>query len=101
MDDKDEDFPKFTVRGAITDVDLKTYEGSYALEGFPLKIQITVKNDTLIGQATGQGSFPLETVGVGKFEFKPAGIRMLFESDTQKMVLIQQGVRIDFTKEKE
>jgi D-alanyl-D-alanine carboxypeptidase len=60
-----------------------------------------VKNDTLIGQATGQGSFPLTAVGVGKFEFKPSGIRMLFESDTKKMILIQQGVRIDFTKEEE
>jgi CubicO group peptidase (beta-lactamase class C family) len=101
LDEKEFDFPKFTVRGAISDVDLKSYEGSYALEGFPLKIQITVKDDSLVAQATGQGSFTLHPVGVGKYEYKPAGIRMLFESDTQKMILIQQGVRIDFTKEEE
>ena len=93
--------PTLTTAGEVKEVSFENYKGSYASEGFPLKINVTLQNDTLMAQATGQGSFPLTPVGVGKFEYKLAGIRILFESESGRMVLIQQGVRMDFFKEEE
>ena len=87
-----------------TPVSLKTedfdkYLGVYSSTQIPLKITITKDNTTLIAQATGQSSFPLEATEKDKFEFHPAGIRMEFNPDKKEMTLKQGGENVVFTKE--
>ena len=79
-----------------TPVSLKTeeldkYLGVYSSKQIPLKITVTKDNTTLIAQATGQSSFPLEATGKDKFQFDPAGIIMDFNPDKKEMTLNQGG----------
>ena len=80
--------------------DLDKYLGAYSSTQIPLKITITKDNTTLIAQATGQSSFPLEATEKDKFKFDPAGIKMEFNPDKNEMTLKQGGENILFTKEK-
>lgn len=80
--------------------DLDKYLGVYSTTQIPLKITMTKDNTTLISQATGQSSFPLEATGKDKFEFDPAGIVMEFNPDKNEMTLKQGGQTVVFTKEK-
>jgi D-alanyl-D-alanine carboxypeptidase len=79
--------------------DLDKYLGVYSSTQIPLKITITKDNTTLISQATGQSSFPLEATGKDKFEFDPAGIKVEFNPDKNEMTLKQGGETVLFTKE--
>jgi len=79
--------------------DLDKYLGVYSSTQIPLKITITKDNITLISQATGQSSFPLEATEKDKFEFDPAGIIMEFNPDKNEMTLKQGGETVVFTKE--
>jgi D-alanyl-D-alanine carboxypeptidase len=80
--------------------DLDKYLGVYSTTQIPLKITMTKDNTTLISQATGQSSFPLEATGKDKFEFDPAGIIMEFNPDKNEMTLKQGGQTVVFTKER-
>jgi CubicO group peptidase (beta-lactamase class C family) len=80
--------------------DLDKYLGVYSSTQIPLKITITKKNTTLISQATGQSSFPLEATEKDKFKFDPAGIEVEFNPDKNEMTLKQGGETVLFTKEK-
>jgi len=71
--------------------ELNDYIGEYSSPEFPLKITITKDNLTLIAQATGQSSFPLDAVSKNKFEFKIAGIKLEFTPETKQMILKQGG----------
>lgn len=79
--------------------DLDKYLGVYSSTQIPLKITITKDKTTLISQATGQSSFPLEATGKDKFEFDPAGIKVEFNPDKNEMTLKQGGEIVVFTKE--
>lgn len=81
--------------------DLDKYIGVYGAEGFPLKITITKKDIQLFAQATGQGAFPLTAYDFDKFKFDAAGVKLTFDPETNTMTLIQAGVEIKMTKEKE
>lgn len=91
---------------ALITISLKTeeldkYLGIYSSTQIPnFKIKITKDNTTLISQATGQSSFPLEATGKNKFEFDPAGIILEFNPDKDEMTLKQGGQTVVFTKEK-
>ncbi|MEM9143007.1 MAG: serine hydrolase domain-containing protein [Bacteroidota bacterium] len=76
---------------AVSSEDLDPYLGLYASEQLPLKITISKDGDTLFGQATGQASFPLESVETHVFEFGQAGIRLEFDPVEKTMVLKQGG----------
>jgi len=79
--------------------DLDKYLGSYANSGIPIKISITKDSLSLIGQATGQPSFTLETIGKDSFEFSPAGVEIQFIPEKNLLILKQGGGEFTFTRE--
>jgi CubicO group peptidase (beta-lactamase class C family) len=80
--------------------DLDRYTGVYTCKQPDMKLTITKKGNTLIGQATGQSSFPLEAIEQNKFQFSQAGIIIEFFPDKNEMVLLQGGGSFTFTREK-
>lgn len=79
--------------------ELNQYIGTYSSSGFPLKITISLKENTLMAQATGQSSFPLECYEKDKFKFDAARLKLLFNPSENKMTLQQGGREFVFTKE--
>jgi CubicO group peptidase (beta-lactamase class C family) len=73
--------------------------GTYSSPDMPMKITITKENTTLIAQATGQSSFPLDAAEKNIFRFDTAGIVLEFNPAEKKMVLKQGGGVFNFTKE--
>ena len=70
---------------------LEQYTGVYGSEGFPLDLEIKVKDGSLYGQATGQSEFPLTAESETRFRFKLAGIVINFEADKNELTIIQHG----------
>ena len=79
--------------------DLDKYLGSYANPEIPIKISITKDSLSLIGQATGQPSFTLETNGKDSFEFSPAGVEIQFIPEKNLLILKQGGGEFSFKRE--
>lgn len=76
--------------------------GAYHSDALPLKINLTVNNGVLYGQATGQGAFPLAPVNDSTFQFAGAGIKMVFKKsgdDKQQFTLYQGGNEYLFQKD--
>ena len=96
--DRPYDVPTFTTYD-VSDEELEKYVGVYASKEIPLKITITKENKTLIGQATGQPSFPLEATEKDKFKFEQAGVVLEFDPSEQTMILNQGGAQYTFMKE--
>ncbi|OWW27283.1 peptidase [Zobellia sp. OII3] len=84
------DIPDFSTI-EIAAEDLEKYLGTYASHQKKLKISITQNNGTLMAQATGQPSFPLEAVAKNVFEFHLAGVRLEFDPENKTMLLKQGG----------
>ena len=91
--------PSFDPALEIPVEQLKEYAGTYGSQGFPLKISIFVKDEILMGQATGQAAFPLEAIGDHKFQFLSAGLQLEFHLEENKMTLIQAGNSYELEKE--
>ena len=70
-----------------------------SLPEIPIKISITKDSLSLIGQATGQPSFTLETIGKDSFEFSPAGVEIQFIPEKNLLILKQGGGEFTFTRE--
>jgi CubicO group peptidase (beta-lactamase class C family) len=83
----------------LRSADLDKYLGSYANSEIPIKISITKDSLSLIGQATGQPSFTLETIGKDSFEFSPAGVEIQFIPEKNLLILKQGGGEFTFTRE--
>ncbi|MDR1155688.1 MAG: beta-lactamase family protein, partial [Bacteroidales bacterium] len=83
----------------VTDEELDKYLGVYSSKQLPLKITISKVNGKLIGQGTGQPSFPLEATAKDKFEFAQAGIILEFNPAGGTMILKQGGGVFDFERE--
>lgn len=96
--DKPYDIPEFSIY-EVGSEDLDKYLGNYSSTQIPLKIAITKENRTLIAQATGQPSFPLEATAKDKFKFDQAGILLEFNPTEKTMLLKQGGGQFVFTKE--
>lgn len=79
--------------------EMAKYTGVYASTQIPLKITISVKENTLMAQATGQAAFPLEPAGTDQFKFEQAGVEIQFTPAENKMVLKQRGAEFNYTKE--
>ena len=77
---------------------LKKYEGTYSATNFPMKIAIKEEKGVLICQATGQESFSLNALSETKFGFDPAGLELVFATDS--MTILQGGQQFKLTKEK-
>jgi D-alanyl-D-alanine carboxypeptidase len=90
--------PNFNIV-AITAETLDSYLGTYASLQIPLKITISKKENTMIAQAAGQPSFPLEPTAVNIFKFDAAGIAMEFNAEKKEMILKQGGKEFLFKKE--
>jgi D-alanyl-D-alanine carboxypeptidase len=90
--------PTFAVAKAES---LDKYTGVYACPSMPIKITVTTDGKSLIAQATGQSSFPLDATSTpDKFIFEPAGIVMEFKPADSQFTLKQGGGEFVFTKEK-
>lgn len=92
------DIPVFT-SFEVSAEDLKKYLGTYASSQIPLKITITQADKTLIAQATGQPSFPLEATEEDKFKFDQAGVVLEFNPEEKTMILKQGGGQFAFQNE--
>ncbi|MBI9035716.1 MAG: beta-lactamase family protein [Bacteroidales bacterium] len=92
------DIPEFTTY-CVKSEDLNKYLGEYSSNQIQLKITVTRENNTLIAQATGQSSFPLEATEKDKFRFDQAGIVLEFNPGENSMILEQGGDQFTFTKE--
>lgn len=80
--------------------DMEQYVGVYSSTQLPLKITISRNNTTLMAQATGQSSFPLEATEKDIFKFDPAGVVIEFNPAKQELTLKQGGGSYLFKKEK-
>ena len=96
---RDYSLPEFTPAMEVASEDLDVYLGVYAAPEFPMKITITKDGSTLIGQATGQGAFPLEAYEPHKFRFEQAQLTLEFLPEGQQMILRQGGQSFTLTKE--
>ena len=92
------EIPEFAT-SSLNPEDLNKYPGVYASTQLPLKLTITIENNMLIAQGTGQPSFPLEATGKDTFQFEQAGVVMEFQPSENTLVLKQGGGEYVFTKE--
>ncbi len=88
------EFTDFTVDTELLDL----YVGEYVSEQLPIAITISRDGDALVGQATGQPSFPLEATGENRFGFEQAGLVLEFNPEKNEMILFQMGGEFLFTK---
>lgn len=92
------DIPTFKTHALISE-DLDTYLGVYSNPSFPLKVSITKSENTLMAQATGQPSFPLEATEKDIFKFDQAGLVLEFDTTNNQMTLKQGGGVFKLKKE--
>ena len=91
--------PVFGKSVTLTSEELDQYLGVYGAHDFPLKIAITKDGETLIGQATGQSSFPLDAYENHVFRFDPANLELQFLPGEDAMMLRQGGAEFKLSKE--
>lgn len=96
--DKPYTIPEFSNYNATTE-ELDQHVGVYSSKQIPIKITITKEGNTLLAQATGQSSFPLEGTAKNTFKFDQAGIVLLFNPSEKSMILQQGGGEFTFIKE--
>jgi D-alanyl-D-alanine carboxypeptidase len=77
---------------------LNLYTGQYASTEIPIKIDVTIKDDKLFAQGTGQPAFPLEATETTIFKFEQAGIVLEFNTEKKQMLLKQGGKEFLFSK---
>lgn len=97
--EKDYDLPSFSPVMQLSAGEIEPFAGLYSSPEIPLKIKIFVENDVLMGQGTGQPSFPLEATGNNTFKFDPAKLTMEFLPEEDKMILVQGGATYELTRE--
>jgi Peptidase family M1 domain len=79
---------------------LDSYLGTFANPKIPIKFIFTEENGVLMGEATGQGKFPLESSGKDKFKINGAPIEISFNETKTEMTFSQSGQALTFTREK-
>jgi D-alanyl-D-alanine carboxypeptidase len=92
-------YPDLTIVKVDEEI-LRSYEGEYSAENFPLAIKIFLEGDKLFGQATGQNAFPLRALSDTEFEFRQAGIKIHFlDKEGRTGFKFQQGThKFEFLK---
>lgn len=95
----DYELPTYAAPIELTEEILKQYVGRYSNPEFPLKIDISVINNELMLQATGQSAISLEATAVNKFRFEPAMLTIEFLPEGGKFILKQTGVNLEFVRE--
>ena len=70
-------------------INLEPYLGTYESDLLPMDLTISKKGNKLIGQGTGQPSFPLESDGQHTFSNDEIGLNITFIPSEKKMKFIQ------------
>ncbi|WP_316834322.1 serine hydrolase domain-containing protein [Pedobacter nutrimenti] len=83
----------------VSSEELDQYLGVYASQQIPLKLTVTKKDKTLLVQATGQSSFPLEASEKDKFKSEQIGVALEFNPAQKQVILKQHGATFTFNKE--
>ena len=78
--------------------DLMKLIGSYSSKQIPLIIQVSVENNVLIIQATGQPKISLDAIEKNLFKSEVVGAELEFVPDENSFILRQNGARIKFEK---
>jgi hypothetical protein len=78
--------------------DLEKLIGSYSSKEIPLIIQVTLDNNILIIQATGQPQISLDAIEKNLFKSEIVGAEFEFIPDENSFILRQNGARIKFEK---
>ncbi len=79
---------------------LDAYLGTFANPKIPIKFIFTEEDGVLMGEATGQGKFPLESAGKDKFKINGAPIEISFNEAKTEMTFSQGGQAMTFAREK-
>lgn len=95
----DPELPSFE-EVSVSEEELDQFIGEYGAEGFPLTISVKREGKRLIGQATGQGAFPIRYDGENTFSFAQAGLVMEFFPEDDLMVMKQSGMEFKLTRNK-
>ena len=77
---------------------LAKLEGKYHNEQLKIDIEISSTGEQLMAQASGQPAFPLDAITETEFEFKAAGVKMVFHPKDNTFTLYQNGGEFIFTK---
>lgn len=83
---------------AVSPDQLNQYTGVYTSKELKMDVTVTVNNNILTAQATGQSAFPLEATGPHIFRFDMAGVEMEFSPEKKEMILRQGGGTFVFKK---
>ena len=78
---------------------LTDYLGVYSSPTLPIKITVSENSGTLVLEAEGQPSLPLESEGGGEFSMEEAGISIQFNAEKTGFKLDLGGQEFDLTKE--
>jgi len=92
------DIPVFS-NYQLKEGEVQQYVGVYASTQLPIKITITNDGNTLLAQATGQPSFPLEATAKDTFKFDQAGVVIEFDPGKDLLMLKQNGGEFTFIRE--
>ncbi len=77
---------------------LKPYIGYFQSAASPLDIDVSLLDNQLMAQASGQGAFPLTPDGEHRFTFAAANIEVLFKQDYTGFTLNQGANRTDYQR---
>ncbi len=86
--------------GVEKGMNLDSYLGNFSSTQIPIKINFTQEDDSLVINATGQQSVPLENLGNGKFTFDQAGLTVQFNEQKSGFKLSFGAQSFEFTKDK-
>ncbi len=86
--------------GVTQVVVLDGYLGNYSSPKIPIKVNFTEEDGSLVMNATGQQSLPLDDKGNGKFSFEQAGLSIQFNATKDGFTLTYSGQNFEFTKDK-
>lgn len=79
-------------------IGLGQYLGVYTSDMLPMDLTISEKDQSLIGQGTGQPSFSLKAEGENVFTNEEIGLKITFDPDQDKMRFVQGGTAFVMTR---
>lgn len=93
--------PSFDAGITLTGEELEEYTGEYTSPTFPLKMNISRKENLLLAQAAGHPAIRLEAYDRHKFKADAFKVKIEFLPNENKMILDDRGLQQHFfTKEK-
>ena len=89
----------YAKNGVVKTEDFSAYVGDYSSKQIPIKINFSDEEGSLVINAQGQPSVPLNSDGNGKFSLKDAGLGVEFTEDKKGFVLKIGAQSFGFTKD--